>query len=251
VTVCDYQLAQNSSAVRVCRHLEITDPPAAAAVIAVVALLGSFFGEISVFGVTVKQKVEQLEERTNKLDAEVQQVAEEAERARENSEDLYEALPQEEEPVERATTAAPDRNSLDDLIARYNEIRRTMPSGPRRTAAMDQVFSQMVARLTGVKLFNVSARLQSSNRGERLAAYAYLHANPATEHLDDLIDALVTEDKPYGEYQAALAAERLVQTDPNALNPRLCKRLDDRLREVPGGSDRASVLRRILQYCRR
>lgn len=98
VTVCDYQLAQNSSAVRVCRHLEITDPPAAAAVIAVVALLGSFFGEISVFGVTVKQKVEQLEERTNKLDAEVQQVAEEAERARENSEDLYEALPQEEEP---------------------------------------------------------------------------------------------------------------------------------------------------------
>jgi hypothetical protein len=251
VTVCDYQLAQNSSAVRVCRHLEITDPPAAAAVVAVVALLGSFFAEISVFGVTVKQKVEQLEERANNLDAEVQQVAEEAERARENSEDLYEALPQEGEPVERATTAAPDSDSLDDLIARYNEIRRTMPSGPRRTAAMDQVFSQMVARLTDVKLFNVSARLQSSNRGERLAAYAYLHANPATEHLDDLVDALVTEDKPYGEYRAALAAERLVQTDPNALNPRLCKRLDDRLREVPGGSDRASVLRRILQYCRR
>lgn len=116
-----------------------SDPPAAAAGIAVLALLGALFGEISAFGVTVKQKVEQLEDRTNELDAEVQQVAVEAERARENSEDLYENLPRLRPSAEEPDAAALDSGSLDDLIARYNEIRRTMPSGPPRTAEMDKV----------------------------------------------------------------------------------------------------------------
>jgi hypothetical protein len=141
--------------------------------------------------------------------------------------------------------------SLDDLIARYNEIRRTMPSGPPRTAEMNKVFGQMISRLTGVESFDVHGHLRNPDRGARLAAYAYLHANRATEHLSDLVDALVKEDKPYGEYRAALAAERLVEADQGALNPRLCQQLTDRLRELSEGTDRAGVLRRILGYCQR
>lgn len=257
VDVCDNQLAQNSSTVKVCRHLQVTDPPAAVVGLVAIALLGAVFGEISAFGVTVKQKVAQLEQqtttlywRTSKLGVEVQQVAADAERARENSEDLYETLSPPREPVEPEAKTPFEYDELSDLVARYNEIRRTMPSGEERTREMDKVFSQMISRLESVGNFDVSQALRSSDRGERLTAYAYLVSRPAPHHLADLVKTLVKEDKPYGEYRAAVAAARLADIYPNELTTELCQLLQERLEQLPAGTDRAFELRRILLHCR-
>src|SRR6266851_10129823 len=57
VDVCDQQLSSKGTAVKVCRHLQASDPPVIAVALVVLAALGVFFTEISGFGFTLKREV--------------------------------------------------------------------------------------------------------------------------------------------------------------------------------------------------
>jgi hypothetical protein len=63
IHVCDQQLSGKGSVVRVCRHMQATDPPVLAAALVVLAALSVFFNEISGFGFTMKREVEKSVEK--------------------------------------------------------------------------------------------------------------------------------------------------------------------------------------------
>jgi outer membrane murein-binding lipoprotein Lpp len=247
VKVCDTQLAQNSKPVEVCRHLQVSDPPAALGGLVVIGLLGAtVFTEVSAFGVTLKRSVQQLKERQDHIAAEVEQTRDTAARAKEDAEDLYESIASQASPESASRTETGRTATISDLENRYDELRRTMPSGPARTAQMDDVYNAMMLLLRDSKDFDVRAHLSSSRRSERLSAYAFLHASPRPEFAPDLVRALVAEDKPYGEYRGALALARIVDGHPGVLTHELRGQLKQRLRQLPARSDRAHVIRRIL-----
>lgn len=256
VPVCDRQLAQNSSAVRVCRHMQITDPPAAAMGIAALALLAStVFGEISGFGITLKQRVKEVESlgldlkrMQQRTEATLSQTREAALRALENSEDLYDAKPIAMTPP--GVPAEVDQHlhtALDGLVEKYNHIRRTMPSGTERTLAMESVTQQMASTLADSTDFDVGAFLASPDRGERLAAYTYLLGHPTKELAPRLVERALQEDKPFGEFRGELALERLFNTYPDAFTPEYAETVRQRLGQLSPNSDRGRALRRILE----
>lgn len=61
--VCDEQLTQSDSAARVCRHLQLSDPPVVAIGLVTLAALGGFFTEVSGLGFSLKREVQKLEDK--------------------------------------------------------------------------------------------------------------------------------------------------------------------------------------------
>jgi hypothetical protein len=58
------------------------------------------------------------------------------------------------------------------------------------------------------------------------------------------------EDKPFGQYWALRALAKQCETDPAAVDSRLRRTLTEDLQpKLPRGSDRAGVLRRVLDLC--
>jgi hypothetical protein len=257
VDVCDQQLSNNGNAVEVCRHLQASDPPVIAVGLIVLAALGVFFTEISGFGVTLKREVK---EASKKAEA-AQKVAETTQdKINETAGDLADlgrwVVPPEEAPstaeadlADRAESTT-DR-ALVDCAEDYNRLRLTMPSGAPRTAAMEAVVKRMISLFEDERDLDVGASLTSSNRGLRLAAYAYLYSNPEPAWTAELVSSLVDrEDKPFGQYWALRALAKQCETDPAAVDSRLRRTLTEDLQpKLPRGSDRAGVLRRVLDLC--
>ncbi|WP_433184157.1 hypothetical protein [Actinoallomurus sp. CA-150999] len=243
VQVCDQQLTSAGRTVRVCRHLQSTDPPVIAVGLVALLALGTFFTEISGFGFTLKREAEAAKEAA-------QDARREAAAAKETSDDVAEGLGHVlagdvADPQPEGAQTVGER--IDRLAKEYNRIRWTMPSGGARTAQLTSVLKSMIETLRGVEDFDVDWYLTNKDRGLRLAAFAYLRANPDSSRVPALIDALVVEDKPFGQYSALRALEGIVEIDPGALDSAGRKRLRRLLTELPPETDRVMVLERVLR----
>jgi hypothetical protein len=165
----------------------------------VVALLLSsvFYAEISGFGVTLRRKVAELDERSDELRETVGDLAEF------NRERVVPRMPA--TAVETTPGAVPDPR-IADLAGRYDTLRWTMPSGRERTRRMTEVVRQLQDVLRDATDFDVAGHLAHHDRGVRLAAYAYLRTHTVPDLMPALIDAAASEEKPFGQYSALRAA---------------------------------------------
>lgn len=97
--------------------------------------------------------------------------------------------------------------SVRDFAVRYNELRETMPPGDDRTRAMADIVRDLMNLLRDAPDFDVAKYLSSSDRGLRLAPYAYLQVHEAPQYRPELVRAACDEDKPFGQYVALKALE--------------------------------------------
>jgi hypothetical protein len=276
VRICDDQVTNDGRVVKVCRHLGAADPPVPALGLILVALLSFFYSEIQGFGFTLKREIRETRRVADAAHATSlqnrQDIGETKKVALQNKQDIgetesdlkevssqvfgqqgpAEALAPAEEQPEPAEPSAPIAE--DPVIAKlaqdYNRIRLTMPRSAARTRAMTDIVNQMRSYFEGVESFDLASRLNSSDRGLRLAAYVYLYARPDPSWTSALVASLLDkEDKPFGQYWALLALERQCDRHPAALGRDDRRRLDTFLEELPEGTDRAVALQRVLRGC--
>jgi hypothetical protein len=115
--------------------------------------------------------------------------------------------------------------SVRDLAVRYNVLREAMLSGDLRTVRMANIVRELRNLLREVPDFDVTKYLSSSDRGLRLAAYAYLQEHDALQYRSELVRVVCNEDKPFGQYAGLEAlrnqgqtAERLGEDDLGKLS---------------------------------
>ncbi|MFE1314907.1 hypothetical protein [Streptomyces sp. NPDC058755] len=246
--VCDQQLASKGNVVRVCRHPQMTDPPMVVLGLVILVLLGVFFSEVSGFGVTLKRQVEEARSTAQEAIRETRDIdARHQEATGDLAEGVAEALNRAQSGDRAAVATPPD--PVDQLAARYNEIRWTMSSGRARTHAMSEVADEMVRLLRGAQDFDVASHLRSSDRGLRLAAAAYLYANPDPAWVGPLAEAAVSEDKPFNEYWALKALREVLRGHCEALDEETRGLLRRRMRQLPPGTDRAEQIGKLLRDC--
>jgi hypothetical protein len=241
VKVCDQQLTSTGSVVSVCRHPQATDPPIVVLGAVILAFLGVFFSEISGFGFTLKRTVEQA----------VREVKQTSKHIRETTEDLGEGVKEalnQAQPSDQAALSE-QTDPVNQLAARYNEIRWTTPSGPARTAEMTTLTHEMIALLKDARGFDVESHLSSTNRGLRLAAVAYLYANPDPAWARQLAETAVSEDKPFNEYWGLMALNRVLKGHCEALDNATRDRLQERRAQLNPGTDRAQQIDQLLREC--
>jgi hypothetical protein len=265
VDVCEQQLTDGGTAVRVCRHLQASDPPVLAVGIAVLAILGVFFTEISALGISIKriQAAEQIAKTADERAQTAQEIArttsKEFEQAdKEVREGLDKALPggvAEPAPTaEGSEEQAPHRPEYEEKIRKlaesYNRTRWTMPSSDERTRILDRIVKKMISAWKDIKGVDVSSYLDSYDRGLRLAGFAYLIANPDPKQTKKLMDAFVKEDTPFGQYWALRALKAQVKVDSEVLDRDTRRRLEERLPELPGRTE-VRLLREMLEGSQR
>ena len=267
--ICDEQLADTGSVVKVCRFPQLTDPPIVVFGAMILVSLGVFFSEISGFGITLKRAVEKVErtaEKAERTAEKAERTAQDAEHTaqaaahevRQTSEDIRETAGDLGEGVKEALSQArpPDPAAVSEeadpvkqLAARYNEIRWTMPSGDARTIEMTALVNEMITLLKNRDGFDVENNLRSRDRGMRLAAVAYLYANPDPALAGQLAKTAVSEDKPFNEYWALLALRKVLQGHCDALDSATRERLQQRRARLASGTDRAQQIDQLLREC--
>jgi hypothetical protein len=192
--VCDEQVTATGRIVTVCRHMATTDPPVVVLGALTLVLLSMFYAEISGFGVTLRRKVAEIDERADELQETVGDLAEF------NREQVM------GHGLEFEIAGTMPDTRISDLAKRYNSLRWTMPSGRERTRRMSEVVRQMQEILRDATDFDVAGHLAHDDRGMRLAAYAYLQTHTVPESTSALVDAAVHEEKPFGQFSALRAA---------------------------------------------
>lgn len=245
-TVCDEQLTEVGTAIKVCRRPAATDPPMVAVGLVVLVALMTFFTEVSGFGITLKRELKQVGAKADQALSASSEAKVDAKDAQQTS-----AI------AERVSLAAGSRavgteevspqDEIDAVIAQYNTIRATQPSSGERTAKLTALVTSLVAMLYDVSPgdFDVSARLADADDGQRLAGYAYLYANPTQPFVEELVEALLHDETHFGQYWAIRALRRLLVNGPSALTARDRKRLENFRWRIPD-TDRARELDRAL-----
>jgi hypothetical protein len=250
IDVCDEKLSSRGSAVEVCRHLNASDPPVIAGFLAI-ALLSVFFTEISGFGITLRRAVKAANQKAEDAQELSKQNAERVQLAEEHAAEVGKiALEERLEPLQREVSTE-GHPAIRELAAEYNRLRLTMPSGDARSAEMNRVGREMIDALRDVTDFNVPEHLQSRDRGVRLAGYAYLRSRPDPRWTTELANSVIDiEDKPFGQYWGLRAVLTQCEADSTALDGETRRRLVDVLQpRIPPGTDRARLLRRLLDTC--
>jgi hypothetical protein len=246
VDVCDDEVRDSGVVVEVCRHLELTDPPVVAVGVLVLAALGAFFSEISGLGFTLKREVRRATTTAEKALRRADRASGLADKA-EQTADLAEGFSRQAHTAPAAVHEDVDQ-VIDALAQQYNDARRDLRSGTERTREMTAIVSKMISALTEVPPsdFGVSDHLGSSDRGQRLAAYAYIYANPDPRRSQELVDALLDEDKPFGQYWALRALSRLVEISPGSLDRNSVRELERLQQRLGYGTDRWHQVRELL-----
>jgi hypothetical protein len=249
ISVCNQQVTTGGKIVEVCRHFEATDPPAIAAGLVILALLGVFYTEISGFGLSLRRDVVRARDKAERATS----VAEDARQAAENAQSTAQvaqnlSLTQSASHTQFTATKLELEQELNKLSEQYNTTRHQMQSGSARTAKMTSIISNMISDLKGVdpSLFDVAGHLNSDDEGQRLAAYAYLYANPDTSYTQKVAET-ITKDKPFAQYWALRTLRRQVQVDPEALDLNTRRYLEGLSETLGSGTDRAYELRQLLR----
>jgi hypothetical protein len=243
--VCNQGLTSGGSVVEVCRKLQASDPPMVACGLVALVALTAFFSEITGFGVSLKREVRANTAKANTAPTK----ATAAEKNSDVAQDL--AL--------RRDTMRPEPTGLDadrdlrvrieSLVNNYNTIREHESSGNARTAHMTSVVTNMLSELSGVPFerFPLHEYLtDSANGGRRIAAYAYLYANPNASQAMALVQALLAEPTPFGQYWGLRALSRMVQRDPDCLDSNSRRQLEQLAKSIGRDTDRANELRRVM-----
>ena len=129
-----------------------------------------------------------------------------------------------------------------------------MVAGPDRSRRMEEIFSDMRAAVKSAQAprNTVARALDSGNgRGIRLTAYAYLIEHPDIGLMEPLIYEAAKEDKPFGQYCALRAVNRLVDISNTRLPAELATRLTEIAITAGRGTDRAREVASILAGDRR
>ena len=99
------------------------------------------------------------------------------------------------------------RRQLDQLAAEHDTVRRTMPSGHRRTQMLTRILVQMRALGPALSGF-IDSFKASSSPGGRLAAVAMMQMDPDNADLGWLVDRF-SMDNPFIFYHASLALQNV------------------------------------------
>jgi len=249
--VCDEQLTRAGKAVCVNRNLRATDPPILAVGLIVLVALSAFFSEISGFGVTLKRQVRRANKRADAAISKATDAENAAQSARQTSRIAEEVtLIAASERREQGLAGAPAiQSNIDGLASQYNQIRRQEQAGADRTSRMTTVVSKMISALSGVPADDIDLETyiaDKSNDGRRLAAYAYMYANPDPRWAPGLAGAILAEPTPFGQYWAIRAIRRSIALDPSALDLNSRRQLEDLLSRLGPNTDRAYELRQAL-----
>src|SRR5207244_3347337 len=109
----------------------------------------------------------------------------------------------------------------------------------------------MISSLGDLDDFNTAAHLASSDRGLRLAGYAYLYANPNPSMVPQLIDSAAKEDRPFRQFWAIRSLYIQAETNPQSFDGNSVRRLRELEMDLPPGTDRAHELKRLLNLLSR
>jgi hypothetical protein len=139
--------------------------------------------------------------------------------------------------------------------AEYTRTRSTMVAGPDRSTRMEEIFGEMQSAVKSIQVSNseiTNALYNPTNdRGIRLTAYAYLIEHPVPDLVTPLVEVAASEDKPFGQYCALRAVNRLVKTAETRLTPELTTKLNEIAITAGRGTDRAREVASILAEDRR
>jgi hypothetical protein len=239
--VCNQEMTAGGKVVEVCRHLEATDPPVIAGGLVALAFLGVFFTEISGFGLSLKREVA----RTKDTAEAARGAARSAQATAQMAQDL--SLQSSPDRSETAFEMSSLETEVSKLANEYNDTRRAMSEGPARTSKMTSIISRMISSLNGINPppFDLPAYLNSEDEGQRLAAYAYLYANPDPA-LAPNIAATLSKDKPFAQYWALRTLRRQLLADPQALDSNTRRSLEELRATLGPGTDRGYELQQLL-----
>jgi hypothetical protein len=152
------------------------------------------------------------------------------------------------EPAPSASSNVTSEGRISSLANEYDTIRNAQRSGDARTYAMTDVTRRMIEVAKGTDHFDVKPALQSSDRGQRLFAYAYLYARPDAAYLIELVNSVVEkEDKPFGQYWGLQSIGRLLSSVAVEMPLDVRVKLERFLTRVPAGTDREYELKRLLR----
>ena len=145
-----------------------------------------------------------------------------------------------------------------ELIASYNEIRRTQQAGSGRSAAMTDIVARMLP-LAGNGETDITHGLTGES-GERLAAYIALFARPDPAYLNALVRSVSAHQpgnphrflaQPFEQYWGLKAVRKILESmDPRDVSPATHDRLIALRDQIDPSTDRyfeASQLTRLLE----
>jgi len=148
--------------------------------------------------------------------------------------------------------SVPDGLSADVLrfAAEYDRCRSTTVAGPDRSARMEKIFREMRSAVKNIQVSDSGIKRAlsdpSKDRGIRLTTYAYLIEHPSRDLMTPLVNAAALEDKPFGQYCALRAINKLVETSKTRLPPELTTQLNEIAITAGRGTDRAREVASIL-----
>lgn len=154
-------------------------------------------------------------------------------------------------PSEMETQGIPDpEKELKKLIDQYKDIRKKQEFGWERTMNMTSIVRRMINLSPQLAQFDVYGYLDSEDRGKRLAAYAYLYANPKYVDFEKLVDSVritIRDYEAFAQYWGLQAiSKNLPQKEDKPLSPKVISRLKYFGPMLPRGTDRDYLLRTIL-----
>lgn len=145
--------------------------------------------------------------------------------------------------------------AMADLIAAYDQIRRTQKAGTGRTATMTDIVSRMLP-LAGSGDVDVAHGL-TADGGERLAAYIALFARPAPEFLDALVRSVSAPEpgdgrrfaaQPFEQYWGLKAIRKTLESmDPRDVSPVTRDRLIALRDQIDPSTDRYFEASQLLK----
>jgi hypothetical protein len=138
-------------------------------------------------------------------------------------------------------------NELEGLCGKYVQVRTSMDRGSARTTEMTKIFKEMTTIASAIDALDVSAFLRNPDIGRRLAGYAYLYTKPDYQFIEPLVDAIITDPTPFGQYWGIQALGKLIEQQPTTvMSAKVSRKLKTYYDGLAKGTDREFELKRIL-----
>jgi hypothetical protein len=144
-------------------------------------------------------------------------------------------------------TVSPNLNLL-DLANEYDATRKAMQPGVARTDEMTGIVGRMIVAVERGADLDLPEALKDQSGGRRLAAYVMLYVRPDGAYLLPVVDAVLNEEKAFGQYWALRSLARIVDVAPASMDMNTLRRLGRLYDELPVRSDRRYELGRILGH---
>ena len=244
--VCDQQVTDAGSIIEACRTPQSTDPHMILVAAVIVVALSAFFSEISGWGFGLKRAARRAERKADAASRQAVVAKNVAESALQTSHVAEQAT------LDRGATTMKDSHGnvdlrgIEDLVAEFNDV-RTQTRGAARVSKETSVVSRMISALNGAspEILDIHHYLTGDD-GQRLAAYAFIYANPEIASAPQLVRAILGERANFSQYWAIRALRRIVTVDPAALDLNSHRELASLLSKLGKGTDRAYELRQVL-----